>query len=99
MKPVNIIDTAGTLCNAAETSVKEGAKSVIAIATHPVLSGDSISKLKEAPISKVIVCDTIKLGKEKRFDKLEIISVADVFGESMKRIVEGTSLSSLFRGF
>ena len=95
----DMIDTAGTLCNAAETSVKEGAKSVIAIATHPVLSGDAISKLKEAPISKIIVCDTIKLGKEKRFDKLEIISVADVFGESMKRIVEGTSLSSLFRSF
>ena len=95
----DMIDTAGTLCNAAETAVKEGAKSVIAIATHPVLSGEAISRLKETPISKVIVCDTIKLDKEKRFDKLEIMSVADVFGESMKRIVEGTSLSSLFRGF
>ena len=95
----DMIDTAGTLCNAAETSVKEGAKSVTAIATHPVLSGEAISRLKETPISKVIVCDTIKLDKEKRFDKLEIVSVADVFGESMKRIVEGTSLSSLFRGF
>jgi len=95
----DMIDTAGTLCNAANLAKKEGAKSVTAIATHPVLSGKSISKLKDAPISKVIVCDTIKLDKKKRFDKLEIISVADVFGESMKRIVEGTSLSSLFRGF
>ena len=95
----DMIDTAGTLCNAAETSVNEGAKSVTAVATHPVLSGEAIARLKKAPISKVIVCDTIKLDKEKRFDKLEIISVADVFGESMKRIVEGTSLSSLFRGF
>ena len=95
----DMIDTAGTLCNAAETAVKEGAKSVAAIATHPVLSGEAIARLKEAPISKIIVCDTIKLDKEKRFDKLEIISVADVFGESMKRIVEGTSLSSMFKGF
>ena len=95
----DMIDTAGTLCNAAETSIIEGAKSVTAIATHPVLSGEAISRLKDAPISKVIVCDTIKLDKEKRFDKLEIISVADVFGESMKRIVEGTSLSSMFNGF
>tara|TARA_B100000131_G_scaffold96710_1_gene93823 strand:+ start:187 stop:1122 length:936 start_codon:yes stop_codon:yes gene_type:complete len=95
----DMIDTAGTLCNAAETAQKEGAISVTAIATHPVLSGKAIEKLMEAPISKVIVCDTIKLNKEKMFDKLEIISVADVFGESMKRIVEGASLSSLFKGF
>ena len=95
----DMIDTAGTLCNAAYTAEKEQAKSVVAIATHPVLSGEAISKLKDAPISKVIVCDTINIEKNKKFDKLEIISVADVFGESMKRIVEGTSLSSLFKGF
>ena len=95
----DMIDTAGTLCNAAYTAEKEGAKSVIAIATHPVLSGEAISRLKDAPISKVIICDTIKLDKEQKFDKLEIITVANVFGESMKRIVEGTSLSSLFQGF
>ena len=95
----DMIDTAGTLCNAAYTSENEGAKSVTAIATHPVLSGEAVSRLKEAPISKVIVCDTIKLDKEIKFDKLEIVSVSDVFEESMKRIVEGTSLSSLFRSF
>ena len=95
----DMIDTAGTLCNAAETAVNEGAKSVTAVATHPVLSGLAIKSLEESPISKVMVCNTIKLSKEKIFDKLEIISVADVFGESIKRIVEGTSLSSLFSGF
>jgi len=95
----DMIDTAGTLCNAAYTAEKEGAKSVTAIATHPVLSGKAILRLKEAPIEKIIVCDTIKLKQNKKMDKLEIVSVADVFGESMKRIVEGTSLSSLFKGF
>ena len=95
----DMIDTAGTLCNAAETAVNEGAKSVTAVATHPVLSGDAIISLKKSPISKVMVCNTIRLNKDKIFDKLEIISVADVFGESIKRIVEGTSLSSLFHGF
>ena len=95
----DMIDTAGTLCNAAYASEKEGARSVTAVATHPVLSGEAISRLQEAPISKVIVCDTINLVKEKKFDKLEIISVADVFGESIKRIVQGTSLSSLFKVF
>ena len=95
----DMIDTAGTLCNAARTAETEGAKSVTAIATHPVLSGESISRLNEAPISKVIVCNTINLNQNKIIDKLEVVSVADVFGESMKRIVEGTSLSSLFKGF
>ena len=94
-----MIDTAGTICNAAETAEKEGAISVTAISTHPVLSGEAIVRLKKAPISKVIVCDTIKLEDHKFFDKLEIISVAEVFGESIKRIIEGTSLSSLFKGF
>ena len=95
----DMIDTAGTLCNAAYTAEKEGAISVTAIATHPVLSGEAISKLIEAPISKVIVCDTIILDKKSKMDKLEIVSVANVFGESMKRIVEGTSLSSMFKEF
>ena len=47
----------------------------------------------------MIVCDTIKLNENQEFDKLEVISVADIFGESIKRIVEGTSLSSMFRDF
>ena len=95
----DMIDTAGSLCNAADTAINEGAKSVIAVATHPVLSGGAIKKLKNSPISKVIVCDTNKLYENQIFDKLEIISVADVFGESIKRIVEGTSLSSMFHDF
>ena len=95
----DMIDTAGTLCNAAETAINEGAKSVIAVATHPVLSGGAIKKLKNSPIEKVIVCNTNKLYENQIFDKLEIISVADVFGESIKRIVEGTSLSSMFHDF
>ena len=94
----DMIDTAGTICNAAKTAIDKGAKTVIAVATHPVLSGDSIKKLKNSPINKVYVCDTIKLTKKQKFNKLEIISVADVFGESIKRIDSGTSLSSMFKG-
>ena len=81
------------------TAEKEGALSVTAIATHPVLSGKAIARLQEAPISKVIVCNTIDIPKNKIIDKLEVVSIAEVFGESMKRIVEGASLSSLFKGF
>ena len=92
----DMIDTAGTICNAAQTAMDEGALSVTAVATHPVLSGPSIEKLSESPISKVIVCNTIELGDKTKFEKLEVISVSEVFGESIKRIVDGTSLSSMF---
>jgi ribose-phosphate pyrophosphokinase len=92
----DMIDTAGTICNAAQTAMDEGALSVTAVATHPVLSGPSIERLSESPISKVMVCNTIDLGEKTKFEKLEVISVADVFGESIKRIVDGTSLSSMF---
>jgi len=93
----DMIDTAGTTCNAAEAAMKNGAKSVTAIATHPVLSGPAIDRLNESKINKIIVCDTIEIEKHKIFDKLEIVSVANVFGESIKRIVDGTSLSSMFK--
>jgi len=95
----DMIDTAGTICNAASTAIENGALSVLAVATHPVLSGPAIERLTESDISKVIVCNTIELDKNKIFEKLEIIDVAHVFGESIKRIVDGTSLSSMFKNY
>ena len=93
----DMIDTAGTICNAAEAAMDNGAISVTAIATHPVLSGPAIERLSNSKITKVIVCDTIEMTEDKMFDKLEIISVASVFGEAIKRIIDGTSLSSMFQ--
>ena len=93
----DMIDTAGTICNAAEAAMDNGAISVTAIATHPVLSGPAIDRLSNSKITKVIVCDTINMTEDKIFDKLEIISVASVFGEAIKRIIDGTSLSSMFQ--
>ena len=92
----DMIDTAGTICNAAETAMKNGALSVVAVATHPVLSGPAIERLEKSSISKVIVCNTIELNEDKKFSKLEIINVSNVFGESIRRIVKGDSLSSMF---
>ena len=92
----DMIDTAGTICNAAETAMNQGATSVIAVGTHPVLSGESIKRLSSSPIKKVIVCNTIDIPKDKMFDKLEIISVAHVFAEAIKHVTDGTSLSSMF---
>ena len=93
----DMIDTAGTICNAADAAMENGAISVTAVATHPVLSGPAIDRLSNSKIAKVIVCDTIEVSKDKIFNKLEIISVANVFGEAMKRIIDGTSLSSMFQ--
>ena len=92
----DMIDTAGTTCNAANTAVSEGAKDVIAVATHPVLSGPAIQRLEKGPIKKIFLCNTIEVNKEKMIDKFEVISIAHVFGESIKRIVDGRSLSSMF---
>ena len=93
----DMIDTAGTICNAARTAMDNGAQSVVAIATHPVLSGPAVSRLQEAPIKKIIVSDTINIDKNKLFDKLEIISVAAVFSEAIIRINKGDSISELFK--
>ena len=93
----DMIDTAGTICNAAETAISKGAESVCAMATHPVLSGPAVERLSESMLSKVIVTDTISLDESKLFDKLELISIADVFGQAIKHIVDGTSLSSMFK--
>ena len=93
----DMIDTAGTICNAADTAMENGALSVSAVATHPVLSGAAIERLQNSAINKVILCNTINLDSSKQFDKLEIISVSEVFGEAIKRVVDGTSLSSMFK--
>ena len=93
----DMIDTGGTICNAAETAIQNGAIDVTVVATHPVLSGQSVNKLQESSIKKVIVCDTIKLNDNQKFEKLEIVSTADVFAESIRRIDSGESLSSMFK--
>lgn len=92
----DMIDTAGTMCNAAETAMDKGAQSVIAVGTHPVLSGESINRLSDSVIEKVIVCNTIEIPKNKQFNKLEIVSVGHVFAEAIQHVNEGTSLSSMF---
>ena len=91
-----MIDTAGTTVNAAKAAVEKGATSVTAIATHGVLSGPAIDRLKNSPITKLIVTDTIMISKKKKLDNMKIVTVADVFGAAIKRIHNGESVSSLF---
>jgi len=92
----DMIDTAGTTVSAAQAAMDKGAKSVIAVATHGVLSDPAIARLKGAPIKELIITDTISLKKEKQLPKMKIVSVANVFGEAIKRIHNGESVSALF---
>lgn len=91
----DIIDTAGTIVAAADMLKSKGAKSVIAACTHPVFSGPAVERLKNSAIEEVIATNTIPVeGKE--FDKLTVLSVAELIGEAIKRINIESSVSSLF---
>ncbi len=93
----DIIDTAGTLCNAARAISEEGASSVVACATHPVFSGEAIERITESPLSEIIVSNTIPLSpKGKSCGKIKVKSVGRLLGEACKRIHHGDSISSLF---
>ncbi len=95
----DMISTAGTICEAAKLVTQQGARDVIAACTHPVLVGLAMERLHEAPISKVIVTDSIPCGSRCApiQDKLVELSVAQLLGEAMHRIHHNMSLSSLFR--
>jgi len=92
----DMIDTAGTTVNAAEAALNQGAKSVTAVATHGVLSGPAMERLSKSNIKKIIVTDTIAIPKEKHIEKMKIVSVGNIFGEAVKRIHNGESVSALF---
>jgi ribose-phosphate pyrophosphokinase len=93
----DMIDTAGTLCNAATAVMEHGAAEVYAGATHGVLSGPAIERINESVLRKVWVTNTIlQQDKQARCDKLEVLSIANLVGEAIKRIHHGDSISSLF---
>ena len=92
----DMIDTAGTTVNAANAAKDNGAKRVTAVATHALLSGPAIERIKESAIKKLIVTDTVSIPENKKLDNMEIVSVAQVFGEAIRRVYEGESVSALF---
>ena len=95
----DMISTAGTICEAAKLVTSKGARDVIAACTHPVLVGLAMERLQEAPISKIIVTDTIPCGSRCSpiQDKLVELSVADLLGKAISRIHHNRSVSSLFQ--
>ncbi len=93
----DIVDTAGTLCKAAAALKERGAKRVIAYCTHPVLSGPAVSRISEPALDELIVTDTIPLREDaKNSPKIRQLSVADVLAETIRRISNEDSVSSLF---
>ena len=93
----DMIDTAGTLVNAAQALVKAGAKEVAACATHAVLSGPAIKRITESPLSEVIITNSINLSDEgKASGKFRVVSIARLMAEAIRRIHNSDSVSSLF---
>jgi len=92
----DMIDTAGTTVNAANTAKENGANSVIAIATHGVLSGPAIDRIKNSPIKQLIFTDTVSISEDKILDNMKIVTVAEVFAEAIQRVFAGESVSALF---
>ena len=92
----DMIDTAGTLVNAAQAIKDRGAKSVYACATHGIFSPPAIERIEDSVIEKMIVTDSIYLPEEKRVGKIELISVSELIGQAIERIYEERSVSPLF---
>ena len=92
----DMIDTAGTICMAANMLIEKGAKSVRAVITHPVLSGAAYERINESKLEEVIVTDTIPLNPEKDLHKFTVLSVADIFAEVIEHVHNYKEISSLF---
>jgi ribose-phosphate pyrophosphokinase len=94
----DMIDTAGTITQAAEALVARGARSVIAAATHPVLSGPATERLNNSPFEEVIVTDTLPIPPERQFGKLTVLSIAPLIARAIQEVFEDGSVTSLFNG-
>jgi ribose-phosphate pyrophosphokinase len=94
----DMIDTAGTICGGVELLKEQGASEVYVLATHGLFSGPAIDRLKNAPIEKVVITNTIPLPEDRRFDKLEVVSVAGILAQAVRAVFEDTSVSEIFGG-
>ena len=96
----DIVDTAGTLCKAAEALIEHGANKVSAYIVHPVLSGPAIENIENSVLEEVVVTDTIELhGNALSCPKLHQVSIADMLAETVRRLNSEQSISSMFEGF
>ena len=94
----DMIDTAGTICQAADALVSRGAKAVIAAATHAVLSGPAVERLTSSPFEEVIVTNTLPITEDRRFKQLTVLSIAPLIARAIREVFEDGSVTSLFDG-
>jgi ribose-phosphate pyrophosphokinase len=94
----DMIDTAGTIVSAANLLMDRGAREVWVAATHGVLSGPAVDRLKNAPVRQVVVTNTLPIPDEKRFDTLQVLSIAPIIAEALDAVFADTSVSEIFRG-
>jgi len=94
----DMIDTGGTIVKAADALFEQGAAKVVATATHGVLSGPAVDRLKNSRISEVILTNTLPIPEEKRFDKLTVLSIAPLIAQAIHEVFSDGSVTSLFGG-
>ena len=93
----DIVDSAGTLCNASDALIREGATKVYSYVTHGVLSGKAVERVNKSSLTKLLITDTIgESDAVKESDKIDVISISSLLGEAIKRISDEKSVSSLF---
>lgn len=90
----DLVDTAGTLCKAADALIEKGAKSVKAICTHPVLSGKAYENIEASALTELIVCDTIPMRRTS--EKIKVLSTAKLFSRAIRNTIEYKSIAALF---
>lgn len=94
----DMIDTAGTVAEGAAVLARQGAGPIYAVATHPVLSGNAVRNLEEAPLCEVVVTNTLPIPEEKQFGKLRVLSIAPLLASALRAVFEDASVSEIFRG-
>jgi len=92
----DMVDTAGTLSNAVVALKERGAKAVYAAATHALFSGPAVERLRDAPLEEMVVTNTIAIPAEKRFERLTVLSVADLLAKAIDHVHSNESVSQLF---
>ena len=94
----DMIDTGGTIVAAAELLVERGAREVWAMASHAVLSGPAVDRLKNAPLERIVLTNSLPLPSEKQLPNIEVLSVAPLIAEALGAVFDDTSVSDIFDG-
>lgn len=94
----DMIDTGGTIVQAAEALFENGAKDVIVASTHGLLSGPAVERLQNSGVSEVVVTDTLPISEDKQFDKLTVLSIAPLIARAVREVFDDGSVTSLFDG-